>query len=368
MDQPRVFISYRREECAGHAGRLRDSLCARFGDDHVFMDLEMAPGIDFVDELTNELGRCDVLLVLIGRAWLSVRDAHGRLRLEDPEDFVRREVETALARPDVLVVPVLVQGTAMPAPDQLPETLRQLARRNALELSDARWSFDVERLASHLRRKTVVVRLPAPASRQYGVMAAFLAGAAVAWLPTWGVQRAFINLDVSNREVVKVLVKGALQRGVTWAVFAAIVAAWAVFVARAGRPVRAAAIAFVIAFLGAGLGGAFTQLMRDQVPSFTSSAVIIGYIIAGATVTFAVVHTAARPARAPAFLLGIVAGALCGYVRTRFGASPSTFAEAAEVGLQALAIGCAAVLAVVLSQTRRSAVSPTVGAARLTGT
>jgi hypothetical protein len=359
MDQPRVFISYRRDDTAGHAGRLRDSLCARFGDDHVFMDLEMAPGIDFVDELDRELGRCEVLLVVIGRAWLSARDSHDRLRLEDPHDFVRREIETALARPDVLVVPVLVQGAVMPSPEQLPELLQPLARRNALDLSDARWSFDIDRLASHLRRKTTVVRLPLVQRRSYNVASAFLVGAALAWLPTWGLQLLVKAVHKPSSEAATVIVKGGLQRGLPWAAFAAFVAAWAVHAAHARRPARAAAVAFVIVGVAGGLGGAFWQAVGDGVVQHfdKSAAVELSYVLAGAAATFAVVRAAAPDARAAALVLGLVAGAAAGYLRILFGSQPKAFSEFMEVGLQGLAIASAAALAVVVTRSLRAASS-----------
>jgi hypothetical protein len=334
-------------------------LSARFGDDHVFMDLEMAPGIDFVDELSIQLGRCDAVLVLIGRDWIRLRDGHGRSRLENPEDLVRREIETALARTDVVVVPILIQGTVMPSMDQLPGTMQALARRNALELSDARWSFDVDRLANQLRPRTTVKRAPVVAWHRKSAATAFLGGAAVAWLPTWGILTLFVKLPNESNKVMDVIVKGALQRGVAWAVFAAILAAWAAYTARAARLSRVATVAFIIAFVGAGVGGAFTQAIRDKVPSFdTHTAVIIGYVILGAGVTFAAVRTAAPDARAGAVVLGLVAGALCGYLRVRFGPSASGFGLGAEVALQGLAIGSAAFVAVVLSGSRQLAASP----------
>jgi TIR domain len=360
MDQPLVFISYRREETAGHAGRLRDSLCSRFGEDHVFMDLEMAPGIDFVDELDRELSRCDVLLVVIGREWGSVRDATGRLRLQDPHDFVRREIETALARSDVLVVPVLVQGAQMPSQEQLPETMGSLARRNALELSDARWSFDVERLVSHLHRKTTVTRIPRQLL-QYNAASAFLVGAALAVLPTWGLQRFLVNgVHSPNAEAGRVIVRGALVRGIPWAVFAAIVAAWAVYVARAGRPARAAATAFVMVAIAGAVGGAFAQMVRDNVVhSFNiNTALVLSFVIVGPVVVFAAVRVAAPEARIAALLLGLIAGALAGWLRTGFsGSHPSVFKEFVEVALQGLAFAAAAAVAVVLTRSLRSAES-----------
>lgn len=147
---PQVFISYRREETAGHAGRLYDAIAARFGDRNVFMDVDLAPGIDFVEQITETVGSCDVLLVVMGPRWATPSDGQGAPRLADPNDFVRLEVETALRRPNVKVIPLLVAGARMAAPDELPESVRALSRRNALELSDLRWRYDVGRLVSTL--------------------------------------------------------------------------------------------------------------------------------------------------------------------------------------------------------------------------
>ncbi len=154
---PNVFISYRREDAAGHAGRLYDGLRARFGEPRVFMDVDTVPaGVDFVDHIERWVASCDVLLVLIGDHWVSVRDSEGRRRLDNAEDFIRIEIEAALKR-GVTVIPVLVEGAQMPRSEDLPESIAMLARRNAIELSDARWSYDVERLAraiSQASRKT----------------------------------------------------------------------------------------------------------------------------------------------------------------------------------------------------------------------
>ena len=142
-----IFLSYRRDDTAGHAGRLRDSLTERFGPGRVFMDLEsISVGADFVETMQNAVASSRVAVVLIGRHWLSAADKNGNRRLDNPQDFVRVEVETALGR-GVRVIPVLVQGAQMPTEDALPESLAKLARRNAIEVSDSRWSFDVNRLA-----------------------------------------------------------------------------------------------------------------------------------------------------------------------------------------------------------------------------
>jgi hypothetical protein len=147
---PKVFISYRREDTAGHAGRLFDAITARYGDRHVFMDVDLAPGVDFAERITETIGASDVLLVIIGPRWTTVARDGGEPRLSDPRDYVRLEVETALQQPRVKVIPVLVAGAQMPTQEELPESLQPLRRRNALELSDARWRYDVGRLVNSL--------------------------------------------------------------------------------------------------------------------------------------------------------------------------------------------------------------------------
>ena len=147
---PKVFITYRREETAAHAGRLYDAMVARFGEANVFMDVDMAPGVDFVEGITEAVAACHVLIVVMGPRWATVEDDQGRARLADPEDFVRLEVETALRRPEVTPIPVLVAGARMPNREDLPPEVRAITRRNALELGDQRWRYDVGRLISTL--------------------------------------------------------------------------------------------------------------------------------------------------------------------------------------------------------------------------
>ncbi|MGH9930520.1 MAG: SUMF1/EgtB/PvdO family nonheme iron enzyme [Pyrinomonadaceae bacterium] len=140
-----IFVSYRRDDCAGHAGRLYDTLVAHFGEDHIFMDVDtIEPGEDFVEVIESAVASCEVLIAVIGRQWLSRFGESARL-LENPNDFVRMEVAAALKR-DIRVIPVMVQRATMPSPKDLPEDLLKLSSRNALELSDYRWQFDVEEL------------------------------------------------------------------------------------------------------------------------------------------------------------------------------------------------------------------------------
>lgn len=148
----RIFISYRRGDSSAHAGRLSDRLVAEFGADGVFMDVDtIEPGADFVDYIDDAVGSCDVLIALIGDEWLECRDDIGNRRLEDPDDFVRLEVAAGLER-DIRVVPVLVEGATMPRAHELPEPLRRLARRNALEITDTRWRHDVGRLVETIKK------------------------------------------------------------------------------------------------------------------------------------------------------------------------------------------------------------------------
>jgi hypothetical protein len=143
-----IFISYRREETAAYAGRLYDRLSDHFGEARVFMDIDsIAIGVDFTKALIEAVSGCNVLLALIGRDWSAITDGRGRRRIDDPADWMRVEIETALQR-DIRIVPVLVDGAVLPLPDDLPPSLRPLIRRQALELSHISFRSEVARLIS----------------------------------------------------------------------------------------------------------------------------------------------------------------------------------------------------------------------------
>jgi hypothetical protein len=151
----RVFLSYRREDSAGHAGRLCESLERRLGKHQVFRDVDtIRAGEDFVNAIHARLHDCQAMLVLIGREWLDAADASGHRRLVQESDYLRLEVATALTRPDVLVVPVLVEGMAMPLAEDLPDTIRALGRRQAVSLRDETWDADVDRLVAAVTGST----------------------------------------------------------------------------------------------------------------------------------------------------------------------------------------------------------------------
>jgi len=141
-------------------GRLGDKLVDRFGAERVFVDVEsIPPGVDFADEIERELSTCVVLLAIIGPLWLTAADARGSRRLDDPDDFVVLEIQTALER-GVRVIPVLVDGAAMPRRDELPAALAKLARRHAVRLDHDTFRADAGSLLAHL---DVILSEPVPA-------------------------------------------------------------------------------------------------------------------------------------------------------------------------------------------------------------
>jgi hypothetical protein len=152
---PTIFISYRRDDAFHQAGRLADRLMHEFGKRNVFIDLDsISAGDDFSQRIDQALTASDIALVLIGPGWLSAT-ANGRRRLDDPKDFVRREIASALARADVLVVPLLLDDTVMPPAKELPREIKPLAQRQSLTLSRQHWKADESELVSSLHDKTL---------------------------------------------------------------------------------------------------------------------------------------------------------------------------------------------------------------------
>ncbi|MCB1231672.1 MAG: toll/interleukin-1 receptor domain-containing protein [Verrucomicrobiae bacterium] len=143
----RIFINYRREDAGAVAGRLSDALENYFGEGRIFRDIEgIAGGAPFDTVIEETLGMADAVIVLIGDRWLTATNADGTRRIDDPEDWVAREIEAALER-GTPIFPVLIEDAQMPAPADLPESIRPLARHNAVRVSDHRWSHDVIKLA-----------------------------------------------------------------------------------------------------------------------------------------------------------------------------------------------------------------------------
>ena len=153
---PAIFISYRREDAEDSARALYESLVPQFGNDGLFMDVEaIALGSDFRQAVERSLSSCGVFLAVIGPTWLDIKapnKASGNRRLDDPNDYVRQEIATALKKGASLpIVPVLVRGATMPSADQLPDDLKDLAFRNALRLDHIDWDANVEKLVQAVR-------------------------------------------------------------------------------------------------------------------------------------------------------------------------------------------------------------------------
>lgn len=147
-----IFVSYRRDDTRQAAGRLADDLAEHFGSANIFRDIEgIELGVDFAQALNQALGTCVVMLVLIGPRWLDIADARGQRRLDDPRDWIRQEIATALQR-GIRVVPVLIDGTPLPDETSLSPDLQPLVRRQALEIADNRWRGDLQRLVDTLSR------------------------------------------------------------------------------------------------------------------------------------------------------------------------------------------------------------------------
>jgi hypothetical protein len=180
---PGIFINYRRDDAPGVAGRLYDHLARKFTRGRLFIDVDaIKPGLDFVKQLDTQVSQCDALLAVIGPHWLTATDNKGKRRLDDPHDYVRIEIASALKR-DIPVIPVLIDGAEMPAEADLPEDLAPLARRHALELRHTRFASDADAIVSALHtvlpetKEKRVLPLVAAA-----VLALLLIAGAIWWL------------------------------------------------------------------------------------------------------------------------------------------------------------------------------------------
>lgn len=177
----KVFVSYRRRDVGGYAGRLTDALVQRFGGKSVFHDVTaIGPGLDFAAQIDRALNDSHAVLAVIGPGWLGEPSPRGESRVFDPDDYVRLELSKALAR-GVPVVPVLVGGASLPASTDLPPDLAELVQRQAVVLHDETWHTDVDGLARSLRGEPVARQR----SRRWMVVGALLvlllASAATVW-------------------------------------------------------------------------------------------------------------------------------------------------------------------------------------------
>ena len=147
----KIFINYRREDSIATAGRLADRLAETFDRDNLFMDVDNIPvGINFDEYLKSQVAACDVVLSVIGPNWLNAKDEANQRRLDKPDDFVAIELAAALAR-NILVIPVLVDGTRMPKASELPDSLKPFALRNAIPVRNTNFGSDTEQLITKMR-------------------------------------------------------------------------------------------------------------------------------------------------------------------------------------------------------------------------
>ena len=197
----KIFINYRRGDEPGFTQALLGRLEQAFPTDRLFIDVDnIPPGEDFVRMLESQVAQCDAMLTVIGNGWLGATDERGNRRLDDPDDFVRIEIASALKQ-GKRVIPVLVHDARMPHPEELPEAIRPLASRNAVRLTHERFRADVQGLIRSLRGTATEVAISVPDTRMdetlnpakrlrlsfrslttFGVLAIVVVGSAVIWL------------------------------------------------------------------------------------------------------------------------------------------------------------------------------------------
>lgn len=150
----KVFLSYRRADSLTITGRIHDRLVAAFGEKNIFKDVDdIEPGVDFRQVILDAIDESDVQLVIIGKQWLDLRNAQGQRRIDEPNDFVRMEVQTGLEKANLRVIPVLVGGAIMPDAQDLPDVLKELAFKNAMVVrEDPDFNDDTTLLTNTIQR------------------------------------------------------------------------------------------------------------------------------------------------------------------------------------------------------------------------
>lgn len=177
----RIFINYRRDDDQAAAGRLYDRLLQHFDREQLFMDIEVIePGVDFVKSLDEQVAKCIAFIAVIGPRWLNARNNDGTPKLDNPTDYVRVEIESALKR-DIRVIPVLVDGASMPQSSDLPSSLQALARRNAVEIAHHRFVADCDDLARSIKRALGVAITPSAPAQHFVSSSAPQASAKLSW-------------------------------------------------------------------------------------------------------------------------------------------------------------------------------------------
>jgi hypothetical protein len=338
----RIFISYRRDDSRGYAGRLQGDLSRRYTEEHVFRDVEIPPGADFGEYITGLVDKCNVVLAIIGPRWLDARDREGERRIDDPQDWVRLEIERALARDGVEVIPVLVDGARLPPREELPASLLGLRRRNAFELSDSRWDYDLDQLGKHLDmllRGTSAIHLsptgppptptavqtpapaPAPAPEPADhTTGAVLAAAAVALLtafPADLIARNLVDRASLDRDDLVTVRDFVLEKAIFFGIVGALAALAVGFLSRRSRE----PIVSTVLGLGAGIiagavyAGAYAGLTLSSAEGTDTASTAVGMIAAGAFLgwAFAAERSGSRMEASCAGLAGgLIAGGIVG--------------------------------------------------------
>jgi TIR domain len=336
----RIFISYRRDDSRGYAGRLQGDLSRRYSDEHVFRDVEIPPGADFGEYITGLVDKCNVVLAIIGPSWLDARDREGERRIDKPDDWVRLEIERALARDGVEVIPVLVDGARLPPREELPESLLALRRRNAFELSDRRWDYDVDQLGKHLDtllRGTSALHVrpadlpttatvaaapaptptPAPESADHTTFAV-LAAAAVALLTAYPADllaHNLVNRAPLDRDDLVTVRDFILEKAIFFGIAGALAAlAVGVLSRRSREPVISTLLGLGAGIVaGAVYAGAYAGLSLSSAEGTDTASTAVGMIAAGAFLGWA--FGAERSgARLEASCAGLAGGLLAGGV------------------------------------------------------
>ena len=340
----RIFISYRRDDSRGYAGRLQGDLSRRYSEEHVFRDVEIPPGADFGEYITSLVDKCNVVLAIIGPSWLDARDREGERRIDNPDDWVRLEIERALARDGVEVIPVLVDGARLPPREELPESLLALRRRNAFELSDRRWDYDVGQLGQHLdvllrgtsalhvrpadlsptpTATPVAAPTPAPAPAPEPEPAdhttfAVFAAAAVALLaafPADLLARNLLNRAPLDRNDLVTVRDFILEKAIFFGVAGALAALTVGFLSRRSRePIVSGLLGLGAGIVaGAVYAGAYAGLSLSSAEGTDTASTAVGMIAAGAFLGWAFGAERAG-ARLEASCAGLAGGLLAGGV------------------------------------------------------
>jgi hypothetical protein len=323
----KVFICYRREESAPHAGRLYDAMVARFGEGNVFMDLDLAPGVDFVERITQVVSGCLALIIVMGPKWAAAEDADGKRRIEDPADFVRLEVQTGLSRSDVTPIPLLVAGARMPRREDLPSELQPITRRNALELSEGRWAYDVGRLLDRLDEllpdgvgpaAESAPQPPAPLSKRLvleGMLIAGVTAAAGRFLGEKALPSDKAQTGEKFQESAEHIIGEILRRAETLALVGAALAIWLALRVRQIDPIRPGLRGLFIGALAGALAAAIWTVpvfVPHEIVDFDAKARIeLGAIAVSGGLLGALIGSLwPSPRVAAGFACGAVAGVL----------------------------------------------------------